>query len=48
MKRKCVLYLGNGFDVACGLKTKYSQFIESNIFEQLVKECNLASWIKDK
>lgn len=46
--KRCMVYLGNGFDVACGLKTKYSQFIESEIFAELEKHCSLARWIKSK
>lgn len=48
MKKDCILYLGNGFDVACGLKTKYSQFIESDIYFQLEKTNALAHWIKSQ
>lgn len=48
MKKRCIIYLGNGFDVACGLKTKYSQFIESDIYVQLEKTNALANWIKSQ
>ncbi len=42
---KCSVYIGNGFDIACGFKTKYSQFVESVIFSELKKNCCLAQWI---
>lgn len=42
---KCSVYIGNGFDIACGFKTKYSQFIESAVFSELKKNCSLAQWI---
>lgn len=45
---KCSVYLGNGFDIACGFKTKYSQFIESSTFQDLKKRCELARWIGEK
>jgi hypothetical protein len=48
MNNKCVVYIGNGFDVACGFRTKYSQFIESDIFRSLSKESKLAQWIAEK
>ncbi|MBR3699762.1 MAG: hypothetical protein IKM85_09630 [Bacteroidales bacterium] len=48
MNNKCVIYLGNGYDVAWGFKTKYCQFIESTIFKELKSTCNLAKWVDDK
>ena len=48
MDNKCTVYIGNGFDVACGFCTKYSQFIESDIFVNHTKESKLAKWIHEK
>ena len=48
MNNNCVLYIGNGFDVACGFKTRYSQFLESEVFCDLSKESKLAQWILKK
>ena len=45
---KCSVYLGNGFDIACGYKTRYSQFIDSPTFLELEKHCELAKWIRTK
>lgn len=48
MGNQCVIYLGNGYDVALGYKTRYSQFIENSVFLQLENKCQLADWIKQK
>lgn len=48
MDNKCTVYIGNGFDVACGFRTKYSQFIESDIFGDHTVESKLAKWIHEK
>lgn len=48
MDNQCTLYIGNGFDVACGFRTKYSQFIESDIFVNHTEESKLAKWIHEK
>lgn len=48
MNNCCVIYLGNGYDVAWGFKTKYCQFIESTMFKELKSACNLAKWVGDK
>lgn len=48
MNNYCVIYLGNGYDVAWGFKTKYCQFIESTMFKELKSACNLAKWVSDK
>lgn len=48
MNNKCTVYIGNGFDVACGFRTKYSQFIESDIFINHTEESKLAKWILEK
>ncbi len=48
MNNRCTVYIGNGFDVACGYNTKYSQFIESDIFVNHTEESKLAKWIHGK
>lgn len=48
MNNNCVVYVGNGFDVACGFKTRYAQFLESDIFHDLLKKSKLAQWIEGK
>ena len=48
MDNNCTLYIGNGFDVACGFRTKYSHFIESDIFVNHTEESKLAKWIHEK
>ncbi|MBO7529252.1 MAG: hypothetical protein J6T37_05190 [Bacteroidales bacterium] len=48
MNNNCVVYIGNGFDVACGFKTRYSQFLGSEIFHDLLKKSKLAQWIEGK
>ena len=48
MNNRCTVYIGNGFDVACGYHTKYSQFIESDIFVNHTEESKLANWIHRK
>lgn len=42
---KSVIYLGNGFDIALGLKTRYSQFISSVFFQKLLGKNKLAEYI---
>lgn len=42
---KSVIYLGNGFDIALGLKTRYSQFISSGFFQKLLGRNKLAEYI---
>lgn len=48
MNNSCVIYLGNGYDIAWGFKTRYSQFIESTMFKELKDTSNLAKWVDDK
>jgi len=46
---KKAIILGNGFDVAYGFKTKYSDFIGSEYFKELLATDNrLAKHIEDK
>lgn len=44
MEKKVVI-LGNGFDLACDLKSRYSDFFENRIDEELV--CLLNSTFND-
>ena len=44
-KRKAIFYIGNGFDIAVGLKTKYSHFIKSDIFKDELQNNKLADFI---
>ena len=48
MNNDCVVYIGNGFDIACGFKTRYSQFLDSEIFHNFVQKSKLAQWILGK
>lgn len=49
-----ILFIGNGFDISLGLKTKYSDFINSKIFEEianndlskfLIQKNNQCNWV---
>lgn len=49
MAYKKVIFLGNGFDKACNLKTGYEDFVRDEVFNELIKnENSLAKHIKDK
>ena len=39
-EEKDLLILGNGFDIACGLKTSYLSFFEKRYNGSLQKYCN--------
>lgn len=46
MENSTVILLGNGFDVACGYSTKYSDFYKDDFFKALVEKNHLARYIK--
>lgn len=44
-----VFIIGNGFDLNLGLKTSYSDFIDSHVFKELLSDENkLATYLRDK
>lgn len=40
-----VIFIGNGYDVADGYKTKYSDFYQDDLFKELAKTNHLAAYI---
>lgn len=47
MKQK-VIIIGNGFDIDLGLPTRYSDFVESSIFENLLESNELCQYLYEK
>lgn len=47
-KRKAIFYIGNGFDIAAGLKTGYGDFIQSEIFNGELQKNKLLAFIAKK
>lgn len=45
MKNRAIIYLGNGFDLACDFKTSYNDFIQSEEFKSIEKTNTLAQYI---
>lgn len=46
-RKSAVIFLGNGFDVAMGYKTKYSDFYSSNEFKELINSNELTKYIQE-
>lgn len=42
-----LLFIGNGFDIACGYATKYSEFVEDETFKNLIQNNNLCIHINN-
>lgn len=42
---KAIIFLGNGFDIAMGFKTKYSDFYDSKEFDDISKDNELVQFI---
>ena len=47
MKQK-VIIIGNGFDIDLGLPTRYSDFVESSIFENLLETNELCQYLYER